>query len=224
MTSHRVSVICIAKDEAELAEKERLLSAQSYRDYEFIGVAGGTIPEAWNRGIARAQGEILVFTETDATPVNDQWLGDLVHAVTDDRCLVKGLEITGLPYDLSNLACHRSVFAANRFREDFLWAEDTELFCRLKSLGYELRHVQAAPVIHLQKMESKRRIRRAFRYGVYQARLRHMYGDRESVGGANLAVKMLVQAGLTLLGLGAGYLLHWPERCKRIMKSVTSAH
>jgi hypothetical protein len=223
MTFPRVSVICIAKDEGELAEKEKQLSTQTYQDYEFVGVAGGTIPEAWNRGVEAARGEILVFTETDATPVNDQWLSDLVNSVTDDRCIVKGLEVTGLPFDLSNLACRRSVLAGNRFREDFRWAEDSELFCRLKSLGYELRHVQVAPVIHLQKMRSKRRIRRAFRYGLYQARLRYLYGDREMVSGAGLAVKMLIQASLDLLGLAIGYILYWPERRKRALKPAKGA-
>jgi GT2 family glycosyltransferase len=222
MTLPKVSVICIAKDEGELVEKERQLAAQSFRDFEFVGVAGGTIPEAWNRGIERARGEILVFTETDATPVTDRWLAELVAAVTDGRSLVKGLEVTGLPYDLSNLACHRSVLEGNRFREDFRWAEDSELFCRLKQLGYELRHVQAAPVIHLRKMGSKRRIRRAFRYGLYQAKLRYLYGDRDMVSGGELALKVLLQAGLSLLGLTVGYIVYWPLRLRRAGKSATS--
>jgi hypothetical protein len=224
VTAPRVSVICIARDEGELAEKEKQLGTQHYRSYEFVGIAGGTIPEAWNRGIDRAQGEILVFTETDATPVDDRWLGDLVDAVTGERCIVKGLEITGLPFDLSNLACHRSVLAENRFRDDFHWAEDTELFCRLKSLGYELRHVQAAPVVHLQKMQSKRRIRRAFRYGLYQARLRYLYGDREMVSGAGLALKMLIQSVLSLIGMAVGYLVYWPERRRRGPEAGMRAH
>lgn len=215
----RVSVISIALVENEFEGLYRSLAQQTFQDFEFIGEVGGTIPEAWNRAIRRASGEILVFTETDATPVNKYWLEELVNGVPDERTIVKGLEITGQPWDLANLACYRAVLQDVKFDENFLWAEDSELFCRLKHLGYELQHIPAAPVIHLQKMRSKRRIRRAFRYGLYQAKLCYMYGDREMVSGADLAAKVLVQACLTLLGLIAGYILYWPAWLKRVVRS-----
>jgi GT2 family glycosyltransferase len=212
----KVSVISIARLPTEFAPLREALSRQTFRDFEFVEEAGGTIPEAWNRAIARAQGEILVFTETDATPVNEHWLEELVNSIPDDRTIVKGLEITGAPWDLANLAAHRSVFADARFDESFLWAEDTELFCRLKRQGYKFIRVDKAPVIHRHKMGSKRALRRAFRYGVYQARLRLRYGDDGvEVAGIGDAVKRLLGSFLNLIGIVMGYLLYLPRRLFR---------
>jgi hypothetical protein len=210
----RVSVICIAVTEDELAVKSDQLRRQSFKDFEFVGEAGGTIPQAWNRAIARARGEILVFTETDARPVNERWLEELVGCVTAEDVVVKGLEVTGQPWDMSNLACHRSAMEGAQFDERFRWSEDTEFFCRLKALGYELRQVPVAPVIHLRKAGSKRMIRRAFRYGMYQARLRHWYGDPVMIAGTEQALKRLAQALMNLAGLAVGYLAYLPERDK----------
>jgi hypothetical protein len=215
MTSPRVSVICIARDERELAEKEEQLSAQSYRDYEFVGAAGGTIPEAWNRAIERAQGEILVFTETDATPVNERWLEELVASVPNERTIVKGPEVNTLPLDMCSLACHRSALADLRFDESFRWAEDSELFCRLRHQGCEFQHVTVTPVMHLNRFASRRFIRRAFRYGMYNARMRLRYSDPMLISGVEQAGIRLVAAVLNLLGLAIGYVVYWPERLRR---------
>jgi GT2 family glycosyltransferase len=189
------------------------LSRQTFRDFEFVGEAGGTIPEAWNRAIARARGEILVFTETDASPVDERWLEQLVDSLPDENTIVKGLEISGAPWDMANLAAHRSVFADARFDESFLWAEDTELFCRLKQQGCRLLRVDTAPVIHRHKLGSKRMTRRAFRYGVYMARLRLMYGnDGVEIADVGHASAMFLRALLNLAGLAWGYLLYWPRQ------------
>jgi GT2 family glycosyltransferase len=211
----RVSVVSIALDEAEFAPLREALARQSYRDYEFVGVTGGSIPEAWNEGIRRARGDILVFTETDATPVDERWLGQLVESVPDERTVVKGLEITGVPWDLANLAAHRSVFEGERFDEAFRWAEDTELFCRLKDRGVRLLQVDTAPVIHPQKLRSKRTLRRGFRYGLYWARLQHRYADPIELGSADQALRTIAGAALNLLGLAVGYVVYWPERRRR---------
>ena len=56
-----VSVICIALHPEEFNPLRRVLSQQSFQNFEFVGETGGTIPEAWNRAIARSQGEILAF-------------------------------------------------------------------------------------------------------------------------------------------------------------------
>jgi GT2 family glycosyltransferase len=218
-----VSVISIALAPEEFEPLHQTLAQQTYRDFEFVGEVGGTIPEAWNRAIDRAQGEILVFTETDATPVDERWLEQLVNSVPDEKTVVKGLEIVGSPWDLANLAAHRDVFANARFDESFLWAEDTELFCRLKQQGYQLLRVDTAPVIHHQKLGSKRMLRRAFRYGLYQARLRLMY-DRDAVdiAGITYVGSTLLRACLNLAGLAAGYIVYWPMKMMGKMSSSTN--
>jgi hypothetical protein len=208
----KVSVICISKTPSELDGKAAQLRGQTLQDFEFIGESGGTIPEAWNRAIQRSTGEILVFTETDAQPIAPTWLEELVNAASDPAIIVKGLEVTGQPWDLSNLACHRLVLQDVRFDESFRWAEDTELFCRLKSMGYRLEQVPKAPVIHLRKSGSKRAYRRAFRYGVYQARLHYRYGPDELASGLGAPAKLLAASVLRILGLLLGYAAFWPER------------
>jgi GT2 family glycosyltransferase len=215
VTTERISVICIARTQEELLEKRERLRTQTLQDFEFVGEAGGTIPQAWNRAIARAQGQILVFTETDARPVDEHWLEQLVAAIPDEHTMVKGLEINSLPWAMDNLACHRSVLANVRFNEEFLWAEDTELFCRLRREGYELRQVAVAPVIHLGRLASRRFLRRAFRYGIYNARLRLRYREPVLVSGIEAAWGRMLAGALNLLGLGVGYLVYWPERFTR---------
>jgi hypothetical protein len=208
----KVSVISIALSPEEFAPLKESLTRQTFQDFEFVGEVRGTIPEAWNRAIARAKGEILIFTETDALPVNERWLEELVNSVPDNKTIVKGLEITSTPWDLSNLACHRSAFDGDVFDTAFRWAEDTELFCRLKARDYKFVELDKAPVIHLQKLGKKRMLRRAFRYGLYWARLRHRYADPVEVMDFSTASKVFAGALLNLLGLLIGYLIYWPER------------
>jgi GT2 family glycosyltransferase len=215
MSHPKVSVVCIAVHPEEFLAVKEYLKKQSYQDYEFIGEVGGTIPDAWDRAVKRAVGDILVFTETDAKPVNERWLEELVSAITDNKTIIKGLEITGTPLDFSNLAAPRSAFDDNEFDRRFKWAEDTELFSRLKLQGYRFRQIEAAPVIHLRKNASKRYIRRAFRYGLYWARLRHCYPEPVELANVATSGKALIAALLNMLGLLIGSIIYLPERRHR---------
>ena len=59
------------------------------------------------------------------------------------------------------------------------------------------------------KLGSKRMLRRAFRYGVYHARLRLMYGkDGVEIAGVAQTGAMLLRACLNLAGQAIGYLLY----------------
>src|SRR3970040_1550206 len=89
----KVSVISIALRAEDFTPLRQALARQTFQDFEFVGEIGGTIPEAWNRAIARAQGEILVFAETDVQLVNENWLEELVTHIPDERTIIKGLEV-----------------------------------------------------------------------------------------------------------------------------------
>jgi hypothetical protein len=79
-----------------------------------------------------------------------------------------------------------------------------------------LLQVDVAPVIHRHKLDSKRLTRRAFRYGIYQARLRLKYGrDTIDIAGVTYATRMLLRVCLNLAGLAVGYLIYWPKRLLR---------
>ncbi|MFN8496843.1 MAG: hypothetical protein U0641_03235 [Anaerolineae bacterium] len=218
----RVSVICIALSPREFEPLQRKLAAQTWHDFEFVGEVGGTIPEAWNRAIARAQGDILVFTETDAVPVYNTWLEELVASVLDDKTIVKGLEITGSTLDLANLACYRTAFTNASFDEEFRWAEDTELFCQWKTQGFRFIEIPRAPVIHPRKIANKRMIRRAFRYGVYNARLAHRYSDPVQLGEIGMQVRLILMGVLNLLGYLWGWLIYWPEQQRQARHALAN--
>lgn len=208
----KVSVISIALSDKDFDQLRNRLALQTYTNFEFIGEVGGSIPEAWNRAIQRAQGEILVFTETDAISVNERWLEELVSHVSNEKVIVKGLEVTSTPWDFSNLAAYRNVFQGTSFDESFLWAEDTEFLCRLHDQGYEFRQINQACVIHLQKYVSRKYIHRAFRYGIYFARLHYRYKKAFETAGFVDLWKMFIKSTLNLAGYFFGKLVYWPER------------
>ncbi len=208
----KVSVIAIALDESKFAPLYQSLAAQTWQDFEFIGEVGSSTSETWNRAIQRAGGDILVFLDADARPLNEKWLGELVAGVTDKRTIVKGLEITSSPLDPSSLAGYKQVFVRHPFDERFLWAEDTELFCRLQEAGYRFVQLESAPVIHISKSGSKTYMRRAFRYGLYMARLRHRYGKTVELMSISFTCKLIIRTLLNLLGMLFSYLIYWPWR------------
>jgi hypothetical protein len=210
-----VSVISIALKQEEFEPIRIALDKQTYRDFEFVGEVGGSIPSAWNRAIARASGEILVFTETDAFSVNEFWLEQLVRGIPDDKTVVKGLEVSSHEWNMSNLAGHRGIFAGLQFDESFKWAEDTDYFCQIKKNGYQLIQLDQAPVIHLRNFRSRKMIRRAFQYGLYWAKIRNSYGDPVEVSSLTSLLRMLMMIGLQFMGMMLGTLIYLPERTKR---------
>jgi hypothetical protein len=206
-----VSVIVIGTEQAEYGLLQSILALQTYQDYEFICETDNRISDAWQRAVARARGEILVFLAPGARPVDNRWLEELVAGVSDERTIVKGLEVTSSPLDPSSLAGYRQAFLEHPFDENFPWSEDTELFCRLKSDGYRFVQLECAPVIHLSKPGSRTYRRRAFRYGVYWSRLRHRYAEPVELAGGVETFKEIVKASLYLLGMAVGAVLYWPE-------------
>ena len=218
----KVSIISIASSEESFVSIKQTLCRQTLQDYEFIGEIGKEGPKAWNRAIARSSGEILVFMEASATPVNERWLEELTAGVADEQTVAKGPEITSTPLDPSSLAGYRQAFIDQPFDENYLWSEDTELFCRLKEAGYRFVQLNVAPVIHLQKPGSKTFVRRAFRYGLYYAQIRHRYAEPVDVMGASMALKNIVKLLLSLLGIWVGSVIYWPERRSRDSGSLSN--
>ncbi|MFH1721040.1 MAG: glycosyltransferase [Candidatus Altiarchaeota archaeon] len=217
----KVSVVSIAKRQEEFEPLKKALKEQSYRDFEFVTSTKGTIPEAWNDAVSRAKGDIIVFTETDAFPVNEHWLKDLISEMKDEKTIVRGIEVIPHPWDLCNLAVPKKVFEEIRFDEAFLVAEDTEFFAHLKSLGkYTLKEVKTAPVVHSRNDHPSKRLSRAFMYGRLwtRARLRHgTSGPGSSPRGTTLAgfstvaVKLafILENILNLSGMGVGLIEYY---------------
>jgi len=211
----KVSIISIAKKDSDFERLRKALEEQTFRDFEFITSTKGSIPEAWNDAISRAKGEIFVFIESDAFPLSNNWLEEIVKHFKKNAIL-KGLEINPTSLNLCNLVCDASIFKNLRFDESFKVCEDTELFARLRKMGVEIGFVNAFPVVHVPARTWRKTLSRAFRYGLYFMKIIYMYG-RENVDDVNTQnfrsnyihpisnrLRIIVENILVLLGLLVG--------------------
>ncbi|RLJ01788.1 MAG: hypothetical protein DRP08_05145, partial [Candidatus Aenigmatarchaeota archaeon] len=162
----KVSIISIAKDDREFERLRKALDKQTFRDFEFITSTKGSIPEAWNDAISRARGEILVFIESDAFPLNDRWLEEIVENF-EKGTVLKGLEINPTSLNLCNLVCDAFILKKVQFDKSFKVCEDTELFARLRKMGIKVGFVNAFPVVHIPKRTWRKTLSRALRIGMY---------------------------------------------------------
>ena len=174
----KISVISIAKNEDELNALKDALSKQTYKDFEFIVSTKGTIPEAWNDAISRAKGEFLVFTESDASPLNETWLEEISKHL-EKNTIVKGLEITPTNLDMCNLVADVAIFKKIKFDETFPVEEDSELFARLRRNDVAIKQINAFPVIHTPSISWGKTLSRAFLSGHLQMKINKHDGRKE---------------------------------------------
>jgi hypothetical protein len=171
----RLSVISVAKNEREMEDLKDHLAKQRFRDFEFVFSTKGTIPEAWNDAISRSNGDFLVFTESDAWPLQDTWLEE-INAHVRENVVMKGIEITPTDLDLCNLVCDRKIFSTMRFDEHFPVGEDTELFARMRKSGIVIEQVLGFPVVHEKKESWKKTLHRAFSSGRFSMKIVFLHG------------------------------------------------
>jgi GT2 family glycosyltransferase len=217
----RFSVISIARDERELDGLRDHLSRQRFRDFEFVSSTKGSIPEAWNDAVARATGEFLVFTESDARPLQETWLAE-IDALVGEGTVMKGLEITPTSLDLCNLVCDRRVFETMRFDETFPIGEDTELFARMRRSGIAIEQVRGFPVMHERTETWGKTRRRAFASGRLTAKILFLHGkanldtvNTRNIGGEPInpvsnRLRIIAENVLFLAGVCVGAVRYLP--------------
>jgi len=222
----KVSVISIAKSESDFERLRKALTNQTFRDFELITSTKGSIPEAWNDAISKARGEIIVFIESDAFPLNDQWLEEIVKNWRKNAVL-KGLEINPTSLNLCNLVCDASIFKNVRFDESFKNTEDTELFARLRKMGVEIGFVNAFPVVHVPTRTWKKTLSRSFKAGMYFMKVIYLHGKHniDDINAQNFKsnyihpisnrLRIIVENMLILLGLPFGAIVYLPLLIKR---------
>ncbi|OIQ52782.1 glycosyltransferase family 2 protein [Neomoorella thermoacetica] len=226
----KLSVIVIAKSQNEMRPLLDLLQKQTYDNFEIITSTKGTIPEAWNDAIAKASGDFFVFTESDARPVNNNWLSEIAMHVKS-RCIIKGIEIRPTDFNLCNTVFDASIFKNNGFKfdESFPICEDSELFARLRKNGFILSFVEAFPVIHIQKISWKNTLKRAFKQGLLYAKIVHMHGlenidnintrsftnNRYRISPVSNRIREIVHNILVMLGVVLGLIIYSPLRIKK---------
>ena len=220
-----ISVISIAKNQHEFQKLLDALEKQTFQDFEFVTSTKGTIPQAWNDAISRAKGEFFVFTESDAFPLNDQWLEE-INKYKKKKTVLKGIEINSTSLNLCNLVCDGSIFRKIRFDESYLCCEDTELFARLRKMGIEIGYVNAFPVVHTPTQTWKKTLSRGLS-GMYFMKIIYQHGkyNIDDSNTMNLKsnyihpisnrLRIIVDNMLILLGLCIGSIYYLPILIKR---------
>ena len=173
------SVVCIAKNESELRELKNALKRQTYRDFELVTSSKKGIPAAWNDAFSRAKGKYIVVTESDALPMNDEWLAQMVKSIKgkDERTIIRGIEVPPLPWCFCNIVCHASLLKDNKLNEKYPVAEDSELFSRLRKRGYRGLVLPIGPVFHKRKQKNfSKEVGNYYTYGRLLSKVAMRYG------------------------------------------------
>ncbi|MBN2203312.1 MAG: glycosyltransferase [Candidatus Aenigmarchaeota archaeon] len=229
----QVSVVTIARNERDLRKLKEALKKQTFKDFELVYSTKKGIPQAMNDAISKAKGEIIVITETDAMPMTNTWLEEMVNAVKKEnrndkkkRTLVRGIEVTPSTWDWSNFAAYANVMKENKLDESFPIAEDTELYARLRKRGYKGVELPIAPVLHERSNSVSKMIRNNFLYGILLVKIQMKYGQAgfksnfKGSGKKNAFSLLKRELGLIvskigfLLGTLIGAVLYYPTRKK----------
>lgn len=198
-----VKVSIVMRSMNDLAYIERTLQgiqAQDFRDFELINVDSGSTDGTYeivqrynpdksyqikpseyvpgrvlNQAVAKCEGEIIVFNNSDCIPCNREWLGNLVAPLLEDR-MVLATFANQLPrpdakplvvkdntrafgdgsisatwehfFSLASSAARRSELLAFPFNEKIQYSEDVEWSWRLKQRGGKIVYVANAKVEH----------------------------------------------------------------------------
>jgi GT2 family glycosyltransferase len=184
---------------------------------------------ARNRGVERARGELLVFTDADTRPRPD-WLSVLVAAHERDNAIVGGAVdsaeqswfargvhvckfgswLDGSPAGVrpllptANLLLSRLAWEAVGPFPVLGWSGDADLCWRARAAGYSLAFEPAAVVGHEQRTSLARfwaeRVERGYAFGVQRVRTFHWSRAR---AGAYLVAAPLIAVALLARGVRA---------------------
>ncbi|AUG47477.1 hypothetical protein BVU17_08090 [Haloarcula taiwanensis] len=171
MSDPTLSIVTIARDKKEFEAWRQRLSEQTFDDYEICYSTTDGIPQAWNEAISKANGQIILFTETDTYPLHDDWLETVVDQYSDNADNVVHFgEFRGYnPFNFSNTAVSADLMKQYSLNESYAVGEDSELFARMDKEGVEFEHDLNVPVFHESKSTDKV-LSRSFDYGRVKAR------------------------------------------------------
>lgn len=177
MSTPRLSLVTIARNTDELNQWKERLENQSYEDYEICYSTAGDIPTAWNEAISQAEGELILFTETDTHPIHSDWLETVVSRYSDyHEGVVHFGEFRGYnPFNFSNTAISNEVMQDFEVDDSYPVGEDSELFARMDKNGVDFDHDPTVPVYHEPKSSGKS-LSRGFKYGRVKARTALAHG------------------------------------------------
>lgn len=193
----KASVIVIARTRKELRNVIEDLKKQTYKDFETVTISGKmSIPKAWNRGIEKAKGEIIIFTESDCRlPPN--FVEKMIENVEETNGGAFGSEVSTFIPCMSAFGIKADIIKNLKFDERYRVVEDTELFYRMLSRGYELKRFNEPIVFHYKKEHGWKR---AFWSGYYFAKVKRKYKHlRKNFPGSRFNLKMFIAKVLGFL-------------------------
>jgi GT2 family glycosyltransferase len=175
--------------------KQRHQASVRWLDFQQPTGVKVSIPHQRNVGVREARGDIIVFTDAGCR-LGEKWLARMVAALRENESVVAGIseDLRGkgryelLPQELYkdvylresptlNLAFRREVYdAAGGFDENFTYGSDIDFSWRLNDIGYRIRRVPDAVVMH-DWGTSRRQRRRSYLYGKARA---HLYRKHKS--------------------------------------------
>lgn len=180
----KVSVAITCKEGTDLSEIHESLRKQTFKDFEIVITHDKTMTEGYNSDIEQVKGNIIVFLESDCTPLTETWLEELISEV-EDGIIVKGLEVRITPLSVANTAITRKTIENERFNEDFYPAIDTDFLRRLMLKGAKVKEVNKAIVYHKKvswKTKSiKRRLLFSFLFPAKAVRSYYRYGPKQDL-------------------------------------------
>lgn len=214
----KISLISIALSDEELESLRENVKEQTYNNFEFVTITGDIpIPEAWNIGIERAEGEIIAFTESDVK-IPDDWLENIAEQFKLGNDFVMGYEVQ-LPQrhqSMSSTAVRADWAKETRFNEDYSITEDTEWFARLMDkYDFQIEKTDNIPVVYHNKDRSK--YTWAFYHGVNRAEiwLEYSYEGKSASGVTLRRIRRILIELVTIAGQAAGLVKHPIKLIKR---------
>jgi rhamnosyltransferase len=151
-----------------------------------------------NKAVEMCSGEIIVFLNSDATPINDYWLENLLKPFDEskniaavygrqvvrkncrtlfqkdtERAFGDGREAAGWVhfFSMANSAARRDVLLEHRFSEDIQFSEDIEWSLRVKEAGHDIRYVEQSAATHSHNYTLFQSYRRHFGEGKAEAEI-----------------------------------------------------
>lgn len=207
-----VSVITTAKRWKDIKNLKEDLAKQTFKDFEFLPQVGDfSIPEGWNRGIKKARGKYILFTESDCR-VPPNWIEEMVKKLeSSKKPFVMGYEVIANDrvHCMSNVGILARWAKETPFNESYKITEDTEWFSRLQEkYDFTIKKDPTLPIVfHYKKPPSPKW---AFIHGIHRAEiwLRYGYRGKTAKGVTFERLNRIICETLTLLGQLVGILKH----------------
>lgn len=197
-----VTIVFAAKTEQEAQRLLSLLENQEYHGtltYSYSTLPG--IAEAMNEAINKAEGELLLFTETDVEPINIKWIKTMVLN-SQKGCFVRGLEVNHRTPNWSNTILYKEDLHNEKLDTNFSVAEDTEFFNRMVSkYGITLSVTRDCVVEHLKEPDSDKAVQRAYEYGMNEIRIMKKYNNYSMKEYRDRQLRKILIAQATLKGI-----------------------